>query len=177
MQRLPKFLFLILLAQTAFADPITYTRVLLPIYLDGTLPGAYGSLWQSRFSVHNSASIDYTIDTCSEVNSVASTACLLILYADEDLRPNETQSALPARYPKPVNGTATVVYLLPDPAAAPSNPSDLSFELRITDISRSATNAGTEVPVVRKGNSTPRRSACSMCRSTPAFARHCASSK
>ena len=142
---------ILLLAAAAQVNP-QYTRVLLPLYLEQSVPGAFGSLWESRFAVHNGSQTSYLIDTCSPVGpGIRDPGCLLILNPDEEVRPNETQAALPKRYPKPANGAAgAVMYLHPDVAAGPGDPNGLSFELRITDVSRSATNAGTEVPVVRE---------------------------
>lgn len=124
-----------------------FVRVLLPMYLEGTVPGAYGSMWQSEFAVHNESARSYIIEWCSPADG---SACILNLAGDEELLPNETQTALPARYPKPANGAAgAVVYLVPSGAPA-DDVNSLSFQLRVTDRSRSATNAGTEVPVVRE---------------------------
>jgi hypothetical protein len=78
--------------------------------------------------------------------------CTADLVSDEELVPNETETLLPGRYPKPASGVAgTVVYILPE---GPNDPSDhaelVTFQLRVVDISRSATAAGTELPVVRE---------------------------
>lgn len=128
-----------------------YTRVLLPVYVENAEPGAYGSLWQTQFAVHNGSQIQYIIDSCTVVNSIASLGCQLILYPDEDLGPNDTFTVLPNRYPRPANGSAgAVLYFVPDLTEGQANPNDLSFELRIRDTSRSATNAGAEIPVVRE---------------------------
>jgi hypothetical protein len=139
-------LFSILLSAIAIpssAVPFPYLRVLLPIYLEHPVPGAFGSSWQTQFAIHNASAQPYIIAWC------AADACPLDLSADEELLPNETQTALPARYPKPVNGAAgAVLYLFSNPV--PQNLDDLSFQLRATDVSRSATSAGTEIPIVRE---------------------------
>ena len=142
-----------LVAHGVFADPVNRTRVLLPLYLQGPVAGAFGSFWQSRFTIHNGDAIDYFIETCTVVGSISSLGCLPIGIPDEDVQPNETQSGLPGRYPSPVNGAAgAVIYLEAccNPDLLPGDPGKVSMELRITDISRSATSAGTEVPVVRE---------------------------
>ncbi len=132
------------------AAPV-YTRVLLPLYSENTVPGTYGSLWKTRVAVHNDTHGIFLIDLCSPVGPTASPGCLLILNPDEELLTNETQLALPARYPKPANAAAgTVMYAHGDSGVPPEDPNGLSFELRVADISRSATTAGTEVPVVRE---------------------------
>jgi len=141
---------LLLLATAAQAAP-HYTRVLLPVYFEQSIPGAFGSVWESRFAVHNGSRISYVVDSCSPVGPVGDLGCLPFLSADEDIRPNETQIALPARYPKPANGVAgAVVYLYADVVAGPEDPNGLSFQLRIRDVSRSSTSAGTEMPVIRE---------------------------
>jgi hypothetical protein len=140
-------LFSILLSAIAIPlsaePPFPYIRMLLPIYLEQPVPGAFGSLWQTQFAIHNASARSYTIEWCPE------DGCQLDLRADEDLEPNETQTALPARYPKPASGAAgTVVYLFSNPR--PQDPNDVSFQLRVSDLSRSATSAGTEIPIVRE---------------------------
>jgi hypothetical protein len=132
-----------------FSAGLVYTRVLLPLYSENTVPGAFGSLWKTSFAVHNDTHGVFLIDWCSPIGP--NSGCLADLLRDEQLLANETQLALPARYPKPTYAAAgTVIYVHGDPGALPEDLNGLSFELRIADISRSATNAGTEVPVVRE---------------------------
>ena len=127
---------------------IPFVRVLLPIYLEQPVAGAFGSSWISEFAVHNSAASPYLIEWCSP--ATPDSGCILNLFADEELTPAETQTRLPARYPKPRNGTVgAVVYFSPEGTNPPAE-STLSFALRVTDLSRSATSAGTELPVVRE---------------------------
>lgn len=147
MRKLLAFLICLAATRAASGDPrAPYLRVLLPLYLEHTLPGAYGALWQSDFAIHNSSGRSYGIEWCSPADG---SGCILDLWADEDLEPNETQTALPARYPKPENRTeGAVVYLIPD--GAPAAAEGLSFQIRVRDLSRSAASAGTEVPVVRE---------------------------
>jgi hypothetical protein len=123
-------------------------RVLLPIYFEKPVQGAYGSLWQSRFTVRNASAGSYIIDWCSPVKE--NEGCQLDLVGDEELRSGETQTALPGRYPKPVNGVAGAVVYLDGFGLSTDPESDLTFQLRVADLSRSATSAGTEVPVVRE---------------------------
>jgi hypothetical protein len=128
-------------------------RVLIPIYFEHPVAGAYGSLWQSQFAIHNSSLCSYTIEWCSPLPDLG---CLLVGSEDAILVRDETQTALPGLYPKPVNGVAgAVIYI--DGDGDPSqhcgtidDVEDLSFQLRIADSSRSGTNAGTEIPVVRE---------------------------
>jgi hypothetical protein len=131
--------------QSSAAPP--YARVLLPLYISQPVPGAYGSLWQSQLVIHNGSDRDFTIEICAPQES-----CELGRTADEDLQPNETQAGLPARYPTPANPVAgAVVWLLVNGAPA-DNAESVAFQLRVADLSRSATAAGTEIPVVREND-------------------------
>jgi hypothetical protein len=121
------------------------SRVLVPIYLDHPVPGAYGSLWTSELALHNRSKEAVIIDWCSPYPAAP---CILNLAQDEDLRPNETQIGLPARYPKPQGGIPGCVVFFEQPQGG--NLSDLDFQLRVADVSRSALNAGTQIPVVRE---------------------------
>lgn len=142
------FVFALIAIANSAGAAVPYVRILLPLYLAKPVPGAFGSVWQSQFAVHNgSDSRSYVIEWCSPADG---SACILDLFADEELVANETQTALPVRYPAPANGiTGAVLYLLPE-AAPPYDGADLSFDLRVADTSRSALAAGTEIPVVRE---------------------------
>ncbi len=124
-----------------------YVRVLLPLYLSQPTPGAYGSVWQSQFTIHNtSPSRQYTIATvCLNLDG-----CAGDVTTDEDINPNQTKTGLPPRYPVPTNPVGGVLLWLVVTGAPYDNGDDLAFQLRVADISRSETTAGTEVPVVRE---------------------------
>lgn len=141
MKRLALLLSLIL-AVTAFADTNPYTRVLVPIYLEHPVSGAFGSVWTTQFSVHNGGTTESDIEWCSPR---ADTVCLAFLPGDAALFPGETQHTLPAFLPLPTGATpGRVLYLLP------ADDSNVAFNLRVADTSRSAENAGAEIPVVRE---------------------------
>lgn len=140
------FAAVVLTGAIADAQPSPYTRVLLPMYYEQTIPGAFGSEWQARFAIHNLSAKSWVIEWCSPM---VDSGCIADLWADEEVMPNETQNLLPARYPKPANGAhGAVIYLLSNPAG--DDLKDLAFQLRVTDTSRSSINAGTEVPVIRE---------------------------
>lgn len=135
---------LVLIASGAAAQT-TLIRVLVPLFTTQPVPGAYGSLWQSQFVMHNGTfSRTYDIMTCPPAAN-----CMGVGSADQELVPGETQGGLPGLYrPLPANQVAgTVVYLI-SPAVGDLGDS-LAFDLRIVDLSRSATAAGTDIPVVR----------------------------
>jgi hypothetical protein len=149
--------FLSIAAATA-ANAADY-RILLPIYFEHPIQGAYGSVWEARFAIHDQSRCTYIIPWCSPPPGGPITGCILNLSADEELMPGETEIALPVRYPKPANGVAgAVVYIqretnnIPLLCASANDSELLSFQLRIADLTRSATAAGTEVPVVRESS-------------------------
>jgi hypothetical protein len=134
------------LVPAAYAQPF---RVLLPVYLSQPVHGAYGSIWQSDLAVHNGTLAgEYIIDWCSPVSP--NEGCQLDLAADEDIQPGDTKTRLPHRYPAPTNGVAGAVVYFTALRTPTHDLNDLRFQLRISDVSRSAVNAGTEVPVVRE---------------------------
>ncbi|MEO6259689.1 MAG: hypothetical protein ABIP63_05035 [Thermoanaerobaculia bacterium] len=146
MRKLLAVLIFFAAARVSGASP--FVRVLVPLYLEQTVPGMYGAIWKSEFAIHNGSGRSFIIETCFPL---ANSGCILNLMADEELLPNETQTALPARYPKLTDGAAgAVVYLLPHGDSPADDSNKLSFQIRVKDLSRSATNAGTEVPVVRE---------------------------
>ncbi len=123
-----------------------YVRVLLPLYIAQPVAGAYGSLWQSELVMHNaSATLSYGVETCAP-----NEGCPIDLTEDEELLPGETQIGLPARHPLPANPVAgATLWFLPE--GVQTDPADaVRFDLRVTDLSRGATAAGTEIPVVRE---------------------------
>ena len=134
------------LTKTAYGQPF---RVLLPVYLLQPVPGAYGTIWQSEFAVHNGTLAgQYYIDWCSPV--LPNEGCQLDGAADEEIEPGETKTRLPRRYPAPTNGVAGAVVYFTALRTPTHDLQDLWFQLRISDVSRSTVNAGTEVPVVRE---------------------------
>ena len=145
---LPPLLTLVLLTPILQAQPAPLRhRALIPIYLEQPIPGAFGSQWTSEFAIHNSSNRDFLIEWCSPADD---SACILNLFADEELVPGETQTRLPNRYPKPQGGVpGAVVYLL-ELGTEPVDFRAVAFQLRVADTTRRALSAGTEIPVVRE---------------------------
>lgn len=144
MRRLSILVILASATSLGAAGPI---RVLLPVYFEQPVQGAFGSIWNAQLAVHNSSGCDYRIANCPY------TTCEAFDSEDLHLRPGETQTVLPASYPKRANGVAgSMLYLQADAATCSvSNPAtDLWFALRIMDSSRAVFSAGTELPVVRE---------------------------
>lgn len=121
-------------ADTTPAKP--FARVLVPIYLRAPVPGANGSSWTTNFSIRNEGTnqivTGWCIDTCPPV----------AFDPDAFLEPGETQHKL-ANFILPAGAAAGPILHLADD-------SHISFDLRVADVSRSNSNAGTEIPLIRE---------------------------
>jgi len=138
----------LLIATAAQAETHTF-RFLLPIYMEQTVNGAYGSMWESTFAMRNTRETPYLIQWCS-TDPTKNEGCPLNLFPDESLEPGETQTALPQRYPKPENSNAGALVYMNSEAPHPDDGSGIALQLRVRDLSRNASSAGTEIPVVRE---------------------------
>ncbi|HEU4521109.1 MAG TPA: hypothetical protein VFT12_03840, partial [Thermoanaerobaculia bacterium] len=111
-------------------------------YTTDDVPGAENSLWRTEFWLRNNGSTPVTLApwTCD------AQVCLPVHPVTRALMPNENLKNLPVL-----------------PSVAPGNPGRLlyvqrtradqvSASLRLWDVSREATDAGTEVPVVRESD-------------------------
>ena len=112
----------------AAPDPALYERVLLPVVFDG--PGAFGSLWKTEIMARNYTQVQ--IDPIPEVGSL-----LPVIPPGAPLR-------LTGRLG---NRPAGVLLFIPRGA-------DVRFGNHIRDVSRDATQWGTEIPVVRERDTT-----------------------
>ncbi len=119
-----------------------YERILLPVYIDGTVAGANGTQWKTDFWLRNDG---------TETVSVSPWTCL----------GDVCGGVVPLSYP------LAAQYALHNPqglaSAQRSNPSQLiylfktpephvSANLRVADVSRSELNAGTDIPVIREAD-------------------------
>lgn len=118
-----------------------YDQVLLPIYVEGVVPGANGTQWAADFWLRNDGSQPVT------------------------LAPWECAPGLVCPPVFPLTFTLGGGLTLHNPALLAangrSNPSQLlyisddanvSMSLRVADISRNALNGGTDLPVIREGD-------------------------
>ena len=117
-----------------------YEALLLPVYLDGTVPGNKGSLWKTDFWIRNAGSANVALApwVCPE-----GTVCLPVFPLTRPLLPGETLKNLPAMFRPPTNNPARLLYV---------ERSGLPFvhtALRVYDASREGLNAGTDLPIVR----------------------------
>ncbi|HWS71992.1 MAG TPA: IPT/TIG domain-containing protein, partial [Thermoanaerobaculia bacterium] len=108
-----------------------YERVLLPVFFSG--PGAFGSDWRTSATLYNGASFPWSVPQ----PTIFTTAC----FPECDVRPQSRASVIASGPSFP----AGVVEWAPRQSAAVSD-----FGLRVIDVSRSAQDLGTEVPVVRE---------------------------
>jgi hypothetical protein len=108
-------------------------RILIPIAI-GPSPGEFGSLWTSELWVHNEASTDRTFD--------ADEFCVA-LCPPKSLASGETRQV--PFSPQPPGDPGLIAYV----AGADG---DVTFNLRVQDLSRQAETWGTEIPAVREGD-------------------------
>jgi hypothetical protein len=118
-----------------------YERVLLPIYLNGVVPGSHGTQWATDLWMHNAGPANVSI---ADRVCPAGLACppviplTLTLEAGHSLH-NPTDFFPPSR-----NNPSQLLYIFNAGAQ------DLSMGLRVADISRNTLNGGTDLPVIRE---------------------------
>ena len=120
-----------------------YETVLLPIYLDGRINGAQGSQWQTDLWLRNTGTTDATL---APWDCPAGQICPTIFPLTRTLVPGESLHNLPAFFRPPIANPSRLLYV------SRSEASDVAFQLRFADVSRSTLNAGSELPVVREEN-------------------------
>jgi hypothetical protein len=119
-----------------------YQMLLLPLYLERTVTGSNGSQWRTDFWISN--------DDPKETVYLApwmcpqDVACPAVFPLTEPLKPGESRHNL-------VNfgaqsSVGRFLYVSRNAAA------NVSFNLRVADVSRNALDSGTEVPVIRQEN-------------------------
>lgn len=128
---------------TFVAVPETpYERVLLPVYFEGVLPGAYGSQWRADFRIHNSGNVPATLApwTCPPGRP-----CPAVVPLTYSLMPNQSLHNPADLDTDHRTNPSQILYIAKQPAP------HVSMSLRIADQSRGTVNAGTEIPVIREG--------------------------
>lgn len=114
-------------------DEAFYERVLIPVFFSG--PGAFGSDWRTAATLYNGTTFAWIAPQPSIFMAPCFPPC------DVAPRPHETVIASGPSSP------AGVVEWAPRQSIAVSD-----FGLRVIDLSRSAQDLGTEVPVVREAD-------------------------
>jgi hypothetical protein len=112
-------------------DEAFYERVLFPVFFSG--PGAFGSDWRTDLTLYNGAPFPWF----APPPTIFAAAC----FPECDMAPQSRASVIASGPSLP----AGVVEWAPRQSAAVSD-----FGLRVVDVSRSAQDLGTEVPVVRE---------------------------
>ena len=118
-----------------------YERLLLPIYLDGTVSGANGSRWRTDFWLRNNSDRGLTLAPwpCPDGG-----ACPAVFPLTHTVVPGETIHNLPPFFSVPDANPSRLLF------ASRNAVDQASTNLRIYDESRGQIDAGAEVPVVRE---------------------------
>ncbi|HKO54521.1 MAG TPA: IPT/TIG domain-containing protein [Thermoanaerobaculia bacterium] len=121
----------------------SYERVLLPIYLDAPVAGGQGSLWKTDLWLRNHGKETVAI---APWPCPADGVCPAVFPFTKSLGPGEALHNLNPFFRLPPAIPGRFLYLSRNGAK------DVDINLRTLDASRDASNAGTEVPVVREGD-------------------------
>lgn len=119
-----------------------YERVLLPIFFKGTVPGAYGTQWKTDFWMHygGSSAVQIAPATCP-----TNTPCPPVFPNTISLGPGESLHNPTVFFTEYETNFSQILYVSKDGAK------DVSMSLRVSDVSRSTENHGTDIPVIREG--------------------------
>jgi hypothetical protein len=115
-------------------------RLMLPIVVDASAPGAFGSTWRTDVTMHN-ASNDVVFPQAPTCNPHILAPCLQFF-----LQPHQTVH--PTLYPNP--GDPALFVRIPSAIATL-----FDVQLRVQDISRESQTWGTSLPVVREADFRP----------------------
>jgi hypothetical protein len=118
-----------------------YTAFLLPVYLDGTVAGDRGSLWETDFWIRNNSTSPVLLAPwpCPDGGG----ACPAVFPLTYTLLPDQNLKDLPAFLIPPSSNPARLLYVS-------GNADQVATSLRVWDTSREDIDAGTELPVVRE---------------------------
>ncbi len=118
-----------------------YEKILIPIYVDGHIDGAYGSRWETRFALRNNGKEPLRI---APWPCPADGICPAVFPNTFTLEPGTTLRSIPPFFRQPSPNRSRVLYL--------STPNDISANLRVVDVSRDQLDAGAELAIVRERN-------------------------
>ncbi|HET8797557.1 MAG TPA: IPT/TIG domain-containing protein [Thermoanaerobaculia bacterium] len=115
-----------------------YEMFLLPVYLDGTVSGAFGSRWQTDFRLRAAArdGVQLAPWPCPP-----DLVCPPVFPLTTTVREGETIHNLPPFFKVPNGNPSRLLY-----ASRP----EVAMSLRVADVSRAGHNAGTDLPVIRE---------------------------
>jgi len=119
-----------------------FERVLVPVWLKGTVPGAHGSQWRTDFWLRNNRQESVQI---APWNCPQGLVCPPVFPLTHNLTGGRSLRNLAEFSGEPRSNPSQILYI--------SNPDtkDVSMSLRVSDISRGTLNAGTDIPVIREG--------------------------
>ena len=123
------------------ATEARYEKLLLPVYFDGFVNGAFGSRWQTDLWIRNNGQEAVEIGpwACPSDQVCASTYPLIYSF-----RSGRSLRNLPALGEVPDGNPSRLLYVDRERAG------DVSFSLRFADVSRSALDGGVDLPVIRE---------------------------
>ena len=116
-----------------------YEQVLLPVYLDGTVPGANGTQWKTDLWIRNNGNEAAAL---APWPCPAGQVCPPVFPLTFTLQPGLSLHNLPPFFQAPDANTSRVLWV--------REPSHVSFSLRFADVSRASLNGGTDMPVIRE---------------------------
>lgn len=114
-----------------------YEQILLPIYLDEPVHGAFGSVWRTDFWLRNDS---YETVALAPWPCPPGQLCPPVYPLTKLLPGGESIHNLDPYFRPPGANPSRILYV--------SKP-NVSTSLRVADISRAALNAGTDIPVIR----------------------------
>lgn len=116
-----------------------WEQVLLPVYLDGTVPGANGTQWKTDLWLRNDGNEAVSLAPwpCSPGQ-----VCPPVIPLTSTLNAGQSLHNLPPFFQPVDANTSRLLWV--------REPNDVSFSLRFADVSRSSLNGGTDMPVIRE---------------------------
>lgn len=117
-----------------------WEKVLLPIYLDGAIGGSNGSRWQTDLWIRNNGEEPTELAPWPCPDGGTCPAVVPLTYA---LAAGATLHNVPPFFRPPSANPSRMLFVRRNQAE------NVSFNLRVADLSRATLNAGTELPVVR----------------------------
>lgn len=116
-----------------------YATFLLPIYSDGDVAGNHGSMWRTEFWIRNNGRENVQL---APWECPPGHACPAVIPLTRTLQPGESLRNLPVFFRPPSANPGRLLFVSRDGAA------NVSTSLRLWDLSREVSDAGTEIPVV-----------------------------
>lgn len=118
---------------------VAYERFLLPVHLDGEVPGANGARWTTQFWIRNNST-----EFVALAPWPCDAACPPVVPSTRTLLPGESLKNLPPFFRPPNANPSRILYVTKAWADR------VSTHLRLFDAAGEAFDAGTEIPVPRE---------------------------